>query len=200
MNQPERDDDADNPLRRCYTGPSPSRERQLQIEQRFGIEIVCGYALSESPYGLIWPHGTRLYGTLGAVRQHPRPGTVNEARVVEDGREIAAGDVGELQLRNPTLMLGYYGMPEETAQVLTDGRLRTGDLVRDNGDGTYTFVGRRKEVIRRRGENLAPTEVEDALAHHPEVLDELPHTPTGRLAKHQLPREPTGDEWDGSST
>ena len=71
MRQPERADDADNPLRLCYTGPSPERERHLEIEARFGIEIVCGYALSESPYGLIWRHGTRPYGTLGSVRQHP---------------------------------------------------------------------------------------------------------------------------------
>ena len=49
MRQPERPDDADNPLRLCYTGPSPTEERQLEIEERFGLEIVCGYALSESP-------------------------------------------------------------------------------------------------------------------------------------------------------
>ena len=78
---------------------------------------------------------------------------------------------GELELRNPAIMLGYWGMPEETEQVLVDGWLRTGDLVQDNGDGTYTFLGRKKEVIRRRGENLSPTEVEEALASHPAVLE-----------------------------
>ena len=50
--------------------------------------------------------------------------------------------MGELELRNPAVMKGYWGMPEETGQVLVDGWLRTGDLVRDNGDGTYTFVAR----------------------------------------------------------
>ena len=69
--QPERLDDADSPLRLCYTGPSPSRERHLQIEQRFGLRIVCGYGLSESTYGLIWRHRTRPFGTLGSPRQHP---------------------------------------------------------------------------------------------------------------------------------
>jgi carnitine-CoA ligase len=252
MSQPERPDDADTPLRLCYTGPSPTRERQLEIEERFGLEIVCGYGLSETPYALIWPHGQRPYGTLGTVRQHPTLGTVNEARVVEDGREVAVGEVGELQLRNPAVMLGYWGMPEETAEVLVDGWLRTGDLVRREPDGLYTFVTRRKEVIRRRGENLAPAEVEAALADHPdvveaavigvpselteeevksfvvlregagvepgdlrehaagrlarfkvpryvEVVDELPHTPTGRVAKHRLPAELTGAEWDAES-
>ena len=62
MRRPERPDDADNPLRLVYTGPSPPRERQLEIEQRFGLRIVCGYAMSESPFGMIWPHGTRPYG------------------------------------------------------------------------------------------------------------------------------------------
>ena len=80
MRQPERPDDADNPLRRVYTGPAPDRERHLEIEQRFGLQIVCGYGMSESPFGLIWPHGTRLYGTLGTIRQHPTLGVVNEAQ------------------------------------------------------------------------------------------------------------------------
>jgi carnitine-CoA ligase len=249
MSQPERPDDADNPLRLCYTGPSPAKPRQLEIERRFGLEIVCGYGLSESPYALIWPHGERPYGTLGTVRQHPTLGTVNEARVVDDGRAVAAGEIGELQLRNPTVMLGYWGMPEESAEVLVDGWLRTGDLVRREPDGNLTFVTRIKEVIRRRGENLAPAEVEAALEAHPEVaeaavvgvpselteeevkafvvprpqsglapgelrdfaagrltrfkvprflelVDELPHTPTGRVAKHKLPAGLTGNEWD----
>ena len=250
MRQPERSDDADNPLRLCYTGPSPPKERQLAIERRFGFRIVCGYALSESPYGLIWPHGTRPFGTLGAPRQHPTMGRINEARVLLPGGAPARpGDVGELQLRNPAVMAGYYDMPEETERVISDGWLRTGDLVEVNEDDTYTFVGREKEIIRRRGENLSPLEVEAALEAHPQVseaavigvpselteeevkafvvpitgatidlaslrdfvaervaafkvprflelLDELPHTPTGRIAKHELPRERTPEEND----
>ncbi len=142
MRQPRRDDDADNPLRRCYTGPTPERDRQLEIEERFGIEIVCGYGLSESPYALMWRRGERPYGTLGSVRQHPELGEVNEARVVDGGGvEVGDGEIGELELRNPAIMRGYYEMPDETAAVVHDGWLRTGDLVSDNGDGTYTFVG-----------------------------------------------------------
>ena len=170
---------------------------------------------------------------------------------MEEGRPVGPSEVGELELRNPAVMKGYWGMPEETAKVLSaDGWLRTGDLVRDNGDGTYTFVGRQKEVIRRRGENLAPAEVEDVLASHPQVVEaavvgvpselseeevkafvvlgdpvdpvalhawvaeqlapfkvpryiefvaELPHTPTGRVAKHQLGRERSPREWDADA-
>jgi carnitine-CoA ligase len=140
-------------------------------------------------------------------------------------------------------------MPEETAQVLVDGWLRTGDLVRRNADGTLTFVSRKKDVIRRRGENLAPGEVEDALTSYTDVVeaaviavpselgedeikafvvprtgsqvdvdalrawvasrlarfkvprfvelvDDLPRTPTGRVAKHRLPTERTSNERD----
>ena len=152
MRQPERNDDADTPPRRCYTGPSPERERHEAIEARFGIEIVCGYALSESPYGLIWPHGTRPFGTLGAARQHPTLGHVNDARV----RERDADGIGELELRNPVIMRGYYEMREETAAVIVDGWLRTGDLVTQNDDDTFTFVGRRKEVIRRAARTCLP--------------------------------------------
>ena len=250
MRLPERSDDGANPLRLCYTGPSPTEERQLEIERRFGFRIVCGYALSETPFGLVWRRGSRPFGTLGGVRQHPVLGEVNEARVMVDGRPAAAGQPGELELRNPAVMKGYWRMPEETAAVLgPDGWLRTGDVVTDNEDGTYTFVGRLKEIIRRRGENLAPGEVEEVLASHPDVVEaavvgvpdelsdeevkafvvlgdgsasgaaalhawaserlarfkvpryvefveELPHTPTGRVAKHELRRDRTAAEWD----
>ena len=249
MRQPERPDDADTPLRLCYTGPAPPKERHLEIEQRFGLRIVCGYAMSETPYGTIWARGTRPYGTLGSIRQHPTLGVVNEGRVMHDGRPAAIGEVGELELRNPAVMKGYWNMPEETAQVLSvDGWLRTGDLVTVDDEGIYTFVGRVKEVIRRRGENVAPAEIEEALAGHPAVFEaavvgvpselpeeevkafvvlhdpdadlapvrehaagllapfkvprymeataELPHTPTGRVAKHELTRERTPAEID----
>jgi carnitine-CoA ligase len=172
MRQPERTDDADTPLRLCYTGPAPERDRQLEIEARFGLRIVVGYALSESPYGLIWPRGTRPYGTLGSARQHPYLGTVNEARVVDsEGNLVGPGGTGELQLRNPVLTPGYWGMAEETAALFTDGWLHTGDLVAPGGDGGFTFIARIKEVIRRRGENLSPLEVEDVIQAHPDVLE-----------------------------
>ena len=173
MRQPPRPGDADTPLRLCYTGPAPPRERQEEMERRFGLRIVVGYAMSESPYGLIWPHGTRPFGTLGAVRQHPVLGVINHARVVDDaGREVGPGGRGELLLRNPVLTRGYYGMPAETAQAFTeDGWLHTGDLVTVDPGGLYTFVARKKEVLRRRGENLSPAEVEEVLEAHPDVLE-----------------------------
>ena len=172
MRQPERPDDADTRLRLCYTGPAPERERQLEIERRFGLRIVVGYALSESPYGLIWARGSRPYGTLGSVRQHPVLGVINEARVVnEAGQVLGPGGTGELQLRNPVLTPGYLGMPDETTALMDGGWLHTGDLVSLGDDGTYTFISRVKEVIRRRGENLSPLEVEEVLQAHPAVQE-----------------------------
>jgi crotonobetaine/carnitine-CoA ligase len=176
-------------------------------------------------------------------------GHVNDARVTDGGRVLGPGEEGELELRNPAIMRGYYEMPDETAAVIVDGWLRTGDLVRVNADDTFTFLGRKKEVIRRRGENLSPVEVEAVLERHPgiveaavigvpsdlseedvkafvvvatghdpdlssvhafarehlaaykvpryiEVVAELPHTATDRLAKHKLPSERTPSEVD----
>lgn len=251
MRQPPRSDDAATALRICYTGPSPTEERQLEIESRFGLRVVCGYAMSESPYALVWHRGMRPYGSLGVPRQHPTLGHVNDARVVdEDGNDVAPGGAGELLLRNPTVTPGYWGMPEETARVIVDGWLHTGDLVIVNDDGTYTFVSRIKEVLRRRGENLSPVEVQDVLEQHPAVVeaavvgvpselseeevkafvvvegevafgelrdfvaarlaafkvprywqrvDELPRTPTQRIAKHLLPAGHTPQEWDATT-
>ncbi|WP_162186050.1 class I adenylate-forming enzyme family protein [Amycolatopsis jejuensis] len=244
--------DAGSPLRSCYSAPAPDAARHREIEKRLGIELVCGYGLSESLYGLSWRRGTRPFGTLGHLRQHPTLGAVNQARVVDpQGADCAPGQQGELLLRNPAVATGYYGLPEETAATFQDGWVRTGDLVTENEDGTYTFVARLKEVIRRRGENLSPGEVEEALRACPEVLDcavagvpagpfeeevkafvrlvpgavatpadlaarlglrlaafkiprfwqfvdDLPYTPTGRVAKHRLPTE--GAEHDLATT
>jgi crotonobetaine/carnitine-CoA ligase len=253
MRQPPLPDDAETPLRLCYTGPSPTQEWQEAFERRFGLRVVCGYALSESPYGLIWPHGTRPFGTLGGVRQHPVLGTINEARVVDDdGTNLGIGETGELLLRNPVVTPGYWEMPEQTASTIVDRWLHTGDLVTVEPDGLYTFVSRKKEVLRRRGQNLSPAEVEAAIVTHPDVLeaavvavpseltedevkafvvarpghevdfaelrewtshqltafkvprfwqavDELPRTPTSRVAKHRLPTGHPAGEYDAEA-
>ena len=130
---------------------------------------MCGYALSESPYGLVWRHGSRPFGTLGSARQHPVLGEVNRARVRHGGHDVGPGEVGELELRNPTLMRGYYEMPEETAAVLRDGWLDSGDLAHADEDGYLWFFGRKKQIIVHDGSNISPMEVEDALAEHPAV-------------------------------
>jgi crotonobetaine/carnitine-CoA ligase len=171
MRQPPRPEETAHHLRLIYTAPLPPEERHLEMERRFGVRLTAGYALSETPYGAVWPlDGPRPYGSMGRPRQHPTLGTINQARVVDDaGRDVPLGQPGELLLRNPAVMKGYFLLPEETARTLDGGWLHTGDLVRQDQDGFLYFIARKKEVIRRRGENLAPVEVEAVLNEHPKV-------------------------------
>jgi crotonobetaine/carnitine-CoA ligase len=171
--RPPSDDDT-NPARLCYTALAPAtRERHLEIERRFDLTLVAGYGLSECPYGTIWPlDGPRPYGSMGRLKQHPELGVISQARLVsDDGADVPAGTPGELLLRNPAVMTGYFNRPAETAAALRDGWLHTGDLVRLDAGGTYHFVARKKEVIRRRGENVTPGEIEAALESHPAVAE-----------------------------
>jgi len=96
-----------------------------------------------------------------------------EAKVVgADGRELAAGGAGEILLRGPNVMQGYYKAPELTAQAIDRGGwLRTGDLGYRDADGYYFITGRLKELIIKGGENIAPREIDEALLKHPAVLE-----------------------------
>ena len=159
-------------VRLIYTAPAPSKSRHKEIEERFGAELVIGYGLSESPYGTIWPIEEKPYESMGRLRQHPVRGEINHGRIVDaEGRDVAPGEVGELLLNNPATMAGYYGMEEETRRTLDGGWLKTGDLVRQDADGYFYFVSRRKHMIRRRGENLSATEVEKVLEENPLVIE-----------------------------
>ncbi|MFF0144172.1 crotonobetaine/carnitine-CoA ligase [Amycolatopsis sulphurea] len=158
-------------LRYAYSAPAPVEARHKEIEERFGLRLAIGYALSETPYGLIVPlDEPPAYGSMGRPRQHPRFGRVNEARIIgPDGAEVPAGQTGELQLRNPALSPGYFGLPDETRALRSDGWLHTGDLAYADAAGNLYFAGRLKEIIRRRGENLSPADVEVVLDAHPAV-------------------------------
>ena len=171
--QEPRPDDADNPIKLVYTALALNEEQHLAFERRFGVELMIGYGLSESTFGSITPRGGRFpYGSMGRPRQHPTLGQVNAARVVDEaGQAVPPGGVGELVLQNPAVMKGYYHDPERTAEALTDGWLHTGDAVRMDAEGWLFFVDRRKDVIRRRGENLSSAEVEAVILAHPAVLE-----------------------------
>ena len=133
---------------------------------------MLGYSQSEAGgFGLVMPlQGAPRYGSMGKPRQHPRLGTVTAARIVDaEGAELADDAIGELEIRNPTATPGYLGRPEESAALLRDGWLRTGDLAWRDAEGFYYFGGRAKELIRHKGENLSPSEVERVLEDHPAV-------------------------------
>lgn len=165
--------DREHAIRVVYSALALPEAQHRAFEERFGASLTVGYGMSETTFGTVWPRGEPpRYGTMGRLRQHPRLGTVNRARVVrDDGTDAADGEAGELWLANPATMAGYWGDPAQTAAALAGGWLHTGDLVRRDAGGFYTFVARKKEVIRRRGENVAAAEIEGVLLAHPAVAE-----------------------------
>ncbi|REJ04745.1 long-chain fatty acid--CoA ligase [Microbacterium bovistercoris] len=145
-------------------------ELVVPFEEATGGYLVEGYGLSEcSPVLMANPVAdNRVPGTVGL----PLPGT--ECRVVdpdEPTRDVEPGTPGELIVRGPQVFQGYYGKPEETEAVFTDGWFRTGDIVTIDDGGFVRIVDRIKELIITGGFNVAPTEVEGVLRQHPDVLD-----------------------------
>ena len=138
------------------------------------MHIVSGFGMSETTFGLFEdPSGERRPGSMGKPRHHPDP-TVprTEARIIdEDGRDVGPGTVGELLLRNAAMMRGYFNDPIRTQEALRDGWLHTGDMASQDEDGFFYFSDRKKDIVRRRGENVSSLEVELILNDHPLVLE-----------------------------
>ncbi len=155
----------------CISGSAPLPVEVLErFEELTGSKITEGFGLTEtSPFTHANPFdGLRKVGSVGV----PFPGT--DMRVVdpETGeRDLGFGEEGELCIRGPQVMAGYWGRPDETAETLRDGWLFTGDLARVDEDG-YTFiVGRKKDMILASGYNVYPDEVDQVLHSHPAVLE-----------------------------
>lgn len=173
LGQPPAPNERDHALRLCYSALALPEEKHRAFEDRFGVAMTVGYGLSETTFGTVWPRGsTPPYGTMGVLRQHPRLGEINRGRVVrDDGSDASDGETGELWLSNPATMRGYLGDAESTTAAFEGPWLRTGDLVKRDASGLFTFVARKKEVLRRRGENVAAGEIEAALVAHGSVLE-----------------------------
>ncbi|WP_433709256.1 class I adenylate-forming enzyme family protein [Nocardia sp. CA-084685] len=156
-------------LRFAVCGAAPaSAELLTRFEARYGFSLIEGYGLSEGTCGTtINPlTGPRRAGTVGL----PFPG--QEIRIVDDsGTEVAPGVDGELVVRGPNVMRGYLGRPDDTARVIVDGWLHTGDVGHVDVEGYLTLVGRSKDMIIRGGENIYPKEIEDVLVDDPSVLE-----------------------------
>ncbi|WP_328418470.1 AMP-binding protein [Micromonospora sp. NBC_00389] len=167
-------DDLDNDVKVAYGVPALPGALRRQLETRYGMRVISGFGMSETTFGLVEPlDGECKDGSMGLPRSHPDPSVPRtEARVVdEEGRDLPDGVIGELVLRGPALMAGYFHDPERTAESLRDGWLFTGDMAWRDKDGYYFFVDRKKDIIRRRGENVSSLEVEDVLNEHPAVLE-----------------------------
>jgi crotonobetaine/carnitine-CoA ligase len=170
--QPRRPDDADNVLRCVYAAPTASSILR-EFMQRFGVEaFVDAFGLTETCAPIISPYGEiRPPGAAGLLASD-----WFEARLVdpETDEEVPIGSVGELvvRYRHPwTCSLGYYGMPEKTAEAWRNLWFHTGDALRRDQDGWYYFVDRYKDALRRRGENISSYEVEQVLLAHPAVVE-----------------------------
>jgi long-chain acyl-CoA synthetase len=143
-------------------------EVHKEFEQRFGVTILEGYGLSEtSPVASFSPFGGEVrVGSIGV----PIPG-VEMKLINPDWSEVDDDPdaVGEIAIKGPNIMKGYYGRPDATAEAIHDGWFRSGDLGKRDADGWYYIVDRSKDMIIRGGYNVYPREIEEVLLEHPAV-------------------------------
>ncbi len=158
-------------IRFCISGSAPlPLELQRRFEEATGGHLIEGYGLSEaSPVTHANPvEGERRAGSIGL----PLPETDQRVVDLASGTTVLApGEVGELDVRGPQVMLGYYGRPDETRLVLRDGWLLTGDIARIDADGYAYIVDRKKDLINVGGLKVYPREVEEVLLQHPGVTE-----------------------------
>lgn len=218
------------------------------FRNEFGIPVLIGgYGMTEIPGVTCNPvEGVQKWHTMGPIGRHPDPDRPwAQCRVVDDqGRDVADNVEGEMWVKTPIVMQGYFRDPQQTAEAFHDGWFKTGDLVKRDADGYYSFVSRKRDIIRRRGENIAGAELDRVIGAHPAVheaaavavpaelgeddilvgvvlkagaqasaqdiaqwcrerlapqkvpryvlfVDELPHTPTGKILKMQFKSDKT---------
>jgi acyl-CoA synthetase (AMP-forming)/AMP-acid ligase II len=157
-------------LRFCRSASAALPPEHLRaFEQRFGIGIIETMGLTETVAPSFSNPLDPQRRKLGAVGR----ASGCEARVLNAAQaELPDGQTGEIAIRGPNVMRGYYKNPEATAAAFTpDGWLRTGDLGHRDSDGFFFVTGRIKELIIKGGENIAPREIDEALLKHPAVLD-----------------------------
>jgi acyl-CoA synthetase (AMP-forming)/AMP-acid ligase II len=175
-------------LRYAFCGAAPlDVEIAERAEARLGCRIRQGYGMTEASPGTHQVYDDDFpnlpAGSIGRLA----PNT--EARLVAPGTDddVEPGTPGELLIRGPQVMAGYLGNPEATAITVTDGWLHTGDLVRVDEDGVFWVVDRIKELIKYKGYQVAPAELEALLLTHPDVADAavigVPHPEGGEAPK-----------------
>ncbi|MFM2119679.1 MAG: hypothetical protein RL722_1147 [Pseudomonadota bacterium] len=160
-------------LLKVYGAPL-NDETQRVFREEFGVpQLIEGYGMSEIPGALNNPYaGPQRPGSMGTPSTHPDPAIrLAELAIVDEaGQPLPDGQTGELVVRTPLLMQGYYRDPAQTAaSLLPGGWFLTGDLARRDGEGYYWFVARKKDILRRRGENISGAEIDRVLESHPQV-------------------------------
>jgi long-chain acyl-CoA synthetase len=158
-------------IRVCVSGSAPLlAETKQEFERLTGGKLVEGYGLTEAH---VVTHANPIYGKnqTGSIGL-PMPEV--QCRIVdpEEGeQEMEAGQIGELVIKSPSIMHGYWQMPTETANTLRNGWLYTGDIARMDDDGYFYIEDRKKDMIIAGGYNIYPREVEEVLATHPAVME-----------------------------
>jgi crotonobetaine/carnitine-CoA ligase len=165
---------AGHQLRKVY-GAGMSAETLQVFPREFGVPtLVEGYGLTEVPGVCNNPFaGPQKPGSMGCAARHPEfSGPFAEMRIIDEaGSELSAGQTGEIAVRTPITMQGYYRDAEATAAAFRDGWFLTGDLAYRDSDGYYYFVARKKDIIRRRGENVSGAEIDRVVSSHPKILE-----------------------------
>ena len=187
LNYPRMKDYDLSSVKYCFSGAAPMPVEVLEeFERVTGGLILEGFGMTEtSPVTHINPMvGERKVGSIGM----PIPDTLAKVVDVETGEiELAAGEVGELIVKGPQVMKGYWNSPQETGEVLKNGWMYTGDLATMDEDGFFFIVGRKKDMIISSGFNVYPREIEEVLFEHPAVKEAsvigVPHEKRGETVK-----------------
>ena len=165
-------------------GMAVQRSVAEKWEQVTGCPLSEGYGLTESsPVASMNPlDGTGRIGTIGL------PVSSTDMRLVDDkGEVVPTGERGEIQIKGPQVMKGYYKRQDETDKVLSDGWLSTGDIGKMHEDGFFEIVDRKKDMILVSGFNVFPNEIEDVISRHPKVLEAavvgMPDEKSGEVVK-----------------
>jgi carnitine-CoA ligase len=165
--EPARPNDGDNPLRICTL--SPISEDTTALARRFGFEFISGFNMTETSTPLVTDVNETVMQSCGRAR------TGMECRIVDaHDHEVPDGTIGELVVRSAVpwqLFKGYLGDPTATAEAWRNGWFHTGDLLWRDSEGRYYFVDRKKDAIRRRGENISSVEIEIEVSAYDRVRE-----------------------------
>ncbi len=162
-------------IKKIYGAPVSSHIEKV-FREEFNVPIVLeGYGMTEIPGAINNQiQGKWKIGTMGMAALHPQPNLkFTELKIIdEEENEIIDSSAGELVVKTPILMQGYFKDPSQTQESFTkDGFFKTGDLVKKDKDGFYIFVTRKKDIIRRRGENISGAEIDRCVALHPKIAE-----------------------------